>query len=121
MDLDTKLQSSEAQASVWKMKVEDQDRAEMEVGKMAVEMEGLQTQLLDVLHERDDLLVEVQRLREDLSEKERALRELELTHARFMGDYEKMQYLLTDIQHSLSQKEKEHSDVSEQKQVVIVA
>lgn len=104
-DLDNKLQITEAKAKEWKGKADELDVAELEVGKMALEMEAMQEQLLDVLQERDYLLSQVQQLRDELSTKDRALKELEAKHQLFVQDYEQMQGLLTDIQEVLTSKE----------------
>lgn len=112
-DLDNKLQSTEEQAKLWKQRADELDEAELEVGRMVIEMESLQSKLLDVLQERDELLAQVQQLRYDLAAKEHALQELETKHQLFVDDYQKMQCLLSDIQEALDTKDAEISAVKE--------
>lgn len=118
-DLDHKLQSSEAQGQVWKGKADDLDRAELEVGRMALEMETIHEQLLVACQERDQLLTDVQQLREALDAKEQALHELEAKHQLFVQDYQQMQHILTDIQHAMMTKDTELVTVKDAAQVAL--
>lgn len=113
-DLDQKLHATEAESASWQKKAEELDTAELEVGRLVIETESLQAQLLEAFQERDALLVEVQHLKEDLSAKDKALQELEQKHQAFMADYTQMQGLLSDIQSSLETKDTEMMTMKEQ-------
>jgi hypothetical protein len=110
-ELDNKLQAAESHIQEYKSKEDNLERAELEVGKMAIEMESLQAQLVEAFHERDEILVQVQQLREELSVKDKAFQELEAKHKVFMQDYEHIQGLLSDIQGSLASKDAEIAEV----------
>lgn len=74
---------------------------------MAVEMDELQQQFAIAIKERDQLLVDIQQLRDDLAAKDEQLLELQMKHDMFLKDYDSMQSLLNDIQVTLATKEED--------------